>query len=249
MGIVAYRDGNPAIVSSATKRTVRNMDTMAVADTGGCVAQRRLLDQGRRDQRQHALHLGDIDVLALARSLLMQQRRYYRGSGVEAADRIAVRGLVHDRRMVRRAGERGQSGGVFQGRSVSATIAPGIAGSESGHRQHDQAGPDVFQHGVIQAELAQHVGGIILDNGVRCSNELFQQRHALGVRKVEGDIQFVAVHQLEPRDFFVFLFCDERRPQIGAAPPIGILAGLHLDDFGTEFAQVARGGGTGPAHG
>ena len=147
------------------------------------------------------------------------------------------------------AGDRGQAGRVFQRRSVSATIAPGIAGSEGGHGQHRQAGADVFQHAVIEAEFAENIGRIILDHRMRCGNETLQQRHALGVREIERHVQLVAVHQLEPGDFFVFLFGDIGCAQIGAAPPIGVLAGLHLDNFGSEFAQMARGGRACPAHG
>ena len=41
--------------------------------------------------------------------LLVQQRDHQRGGGVEAADRIAIGGLVHGRRIVRKAGDRSAS--------------------------------------------------------------------------------------------------------------------------------------------
>ena len=51
---------------------MRNVDAVAVADAGGGVSKRGLLDQRGRDEGEHALDLRDIDVLALSGALLVQ---------------------------------------------------------------------------------------------------------------------------------------------------------------------------------
>ena len=188
-------------------------------------------------------------MLAFAGVVPMHEAEHQGGGGIEPADGIAKRGMNHGRRIALASGHRRQPRGLLQRRAIGAAAAPRAGHAECRHRHHDQPRIDLQHDSGIEAETRQHVGGVIVDDGVGISDQPLQQRKPDFSGEVERDPALVAVVHLEPVGLLVGSLGVIGTARIGAAKPVRILAGLDLDDVGAEIAHLAGRGRAGPAHG
>ena len=192
-------DEHPFVGARRRKDAVRLVERMAVAGARRDAAGGRLLDRPGGRERQHALDLGEIDELALPRPLAMQQRDQHGRAGIEAADGVAEGEMVHHRRIVGPAGDARQAGALLERRAVGARLLPRAGAAEGRHRDHDQRRIHLGELGIVEAELAQHLGGVVLDHRVGALHQRLGERHAVGHGEVERDRALAAIHDVEAR--------------------------------------------------
>ena len=110
--------------------------------------------------------------------------------------------------------------------------------AEAGAGAVDDAGVDLFQHIIAQAELFHGAGTIVLDHHIGLLHHLLENLLGLGILQVQGDAVLAAVEV----GVVNALVIDE-----GAhAPAVIALAGLlDLDDRGAHVRHQSPAVGTG----
>src|SRR4029453_2037383 len=178
----------------------------------------------------HALHHGDLDGLALARALAVEERGEHRRQHGEGARLVGddgrhVAGLAHDGSL-----ERGEAGGGLDHVVVRGFFPVGPGRPEALGRAVDEPRIDGMEGRVVEAEPGGRRGAEIVEHGVRGGGELEEGRPAARLLEIEHDAPLVAVagekegaHPRVPR---------------GTEPARGVaLRRLDFDDVGAEVTQ------------
>ena len=156
--------------------------------------------------------------------------------------------MLHGRRVAGAAVQVGEPRGLLDGRAVGAVVHPGAAPAEGRHGDHDQLGVRLAEPFVVEAQPWQDAGGVVLDDGIGLRDESQQEIDAAPAGQVEGDPELVAAGRVEGGRLLVELLSDRLRRRLPTAPPVEVLAGLHLDHVGAEVGELAGGERAGPAH-
>jgi hypothetical protein len=147
------------------------------------------------------------------------------------------------------AGVQRQAAGLLQRAAVGAGVAPRVVQAEGRHGQHHHARVHLAQRRIVQPQLGQHLGRIVLHHRIGAMHQLLEQALAFGLGQVQGDAELAPVHQVEVRLLLIQPVAVELFGVIGAAPPVRVAGAFHLDDFSPQVGQHARGKRPGPAHG
>ncbi len=210
------------------------------------------VDRMRHDpgsgERHHAFDLREIDELALAGKLCVDQSGEHGRASIQSADGVAERRVAHNRRPIGIADNARQARALLECRTIGATIAIDAACAEGRHRHHHELWIDLAQHLIAESEFRQYLDGIIVDDEIRVGQQLPRKTQAPRPCQIERDPPLVAVHDAVAHRFLVHLLEDVGRAPIDAAPPIRILDRFDLDHVGAEIGQRARANRTGPAH-
>ena len=154
--VVDDRDDHPGVVALAGKAAVRDEAGVAVAEPGRDTPGHRLLDHPGRGQREQALDLRQVDVLALpGRAADAAGPVSSAGQAESPPIRVAIGDMVHGRRFVRPAGQPGQARGVLERGAIGAHVGPGRRRPEGRHRHHHNVRPRGAEGLVVEAE-ARH---------------------------------------------------------------------------------------------
>ena len=176
----------------------------------------------------HRVHQGHVHLFAQAGLLLVHQGRQHADGQVQAAQHVAHGGAAAG------GGTAGPAGGAHQAAHglahdvVAGALAEGAGVAEAGAGAVDDAGVDLLQHVIAQAQLLHGAGAVVLDDHIGLLHHLLEDLLGLGVLQVQGDTHLAAV---EVR-IVNALIVDK-----GAhAPAVIALAGLlDLDDRGAHI--------------
>ena len=185
----------------------------------------------------HRLLHGDLDLLALARLVALLERGEQADGEVHAGAGIADGGPGVGRRVVGEAGDAhrpahglrdGLEGLVAGVRPVAAEALDGAV---------DEAGIDLGEHVVAEAEPVQRARREILDQHVHFRDQLPEQRLAVPGLEVERQALLVGVQHQEEQPVLA--------RYVGHGPAGGLAPArlLQLDDLGAEPGQHLRAGG------
>ena len=182
---------------------------------------------------------GDLDLLAVAGYVALVEGGEDADGEVHAGAGVAEGG----------SGARGRAAGVAGGAEGAAGgLSDGVEGLVLAIRpvrpeafdagQYD-AGVDLGELVVAQAEALQGVGGEVLGDDVGVLEQVEEDGLALGVFQVESDRPLVGVEEEE------VVGVDAGPARSGAAAGVAALGLLDLDDVGAEVGEDLGGGGAG----
>ena len=127
----------------------------------------------RRGERDHGgfVH-GDLDALALAGALALDQRAQDAGAEMDAGQEVADRGAGLGRRPVVLAGRVGDAAHRLDGDVHGGEVAIGPVEPEARAAAIDQAGIELAQHVVAQPQPVHDADGEVLDQDVGLGDQL-----------------------------------------------------------------------------
>ena len=191
-------------------------------------------------ERHDGIQQGDVDALALAGALPVEQGRHEGEGGVEAAH-----GVAH-----REPGAQGVQAfvavdGHLPGQALDDLVVGRLQGvraglAEAGDGAVDQLRVQCGQDLVAQAQAVHDAGAEVLHQDVGVQDQLLEQVLAFGALGVEGDGVLVGVLGQEAG-------AHQRLVEFGddaqLAGQVAVLGVLHLDDVGAQEGQVEGGEG------
>lgn len=177
--------------------------------------------------QQRGLH-----PLALAGDVALQQRRQYAHGAEQAGGEVGDGNADPHRAFARRAGDRHQPAHALGDLIETRPLVVGPILPEAGDAAIDDAGIDVAQAFVIDAEAGFDIRPEILDHHVGLGSQPLEHREALGVLQVQGHRPLVAVQVLE-------IGALAGAARLLTAGVVG--QGIDLDDIGAPVGQLTDG--------
>ncbi len=193
VGLAAARDRDPGVLAGAGIDAVRRHRRpfaavgVRLALAPGRAAVDAPVEQRRAVQRQRGLGAGQVDPLALAGALAVDQRQEDGHRHVVAAGVVHVGVAPAGRRLAGQAGGEGQSRDRLHDRAPGLERGVGADLAEAAVGDVDDVGPDRLQPLVAEPQALQHAGGEILGHAVGLGDQLGQQLLAALGAQVERD--------------------------------------------------------------
>ena len=154
---------------------------------------------GRGERRYRRFMHGDLDPLALAGALALDQRPQDAGAEMDAGQEVANGRTRLGRRSVGIAGGVGDAAHRLDGDVHGGKIAIGPVETEAGAAAVDQARVELAQHVPADAEAVHHAGGEVLDQHVGLGDKLEEDFPAARLLEVEDHRLLVGVqHDQRP---------------------------------------------------
>ena len=149
--------------------------------------------QRRGDRDRARLVHGDLDPLALAGALALDERAQDAGAEMDAREEVADRGAGLGRRPVGVARRIGDAAHRLDGDVHGGEVAIGAVEAEARAAAIDQARVQLAQHLVAQSQPVHDAGGEILDQHVGLLDQRQEQLPAARLLEVEDDRLLVGV--------------------------------------------------------
>ena len=188
----------------------------------------QVVEHGRPDQVRARLHLGDVDVLALAGAPPGLQRRQHRHHRRQAGGVVVEREAGADVEPVGRVGQVREPAQRVDGGGVGDHVRPRALVAGTAHADvHDVRVPRPHVV-VVEAPAGQHAGREVLHQHVGLLDHRADDGDGLGPLHVQRHEALRAVPHVEVRE-------------VGRVHQRGPLGGLELQHVGAEVAQDAVG--------
>ena len=186
-GVGADADGDPIVVAGAGVEVVGGHPVVAVALVLGEALVHGPVHEEFAEHGGHDFALGEVDVLAAAGAVAVDQGGGDGCCGGGAGDGVAVgdAALVWDA-VVAVAGGGGEAGEHFDDRAVADGVAFGAGFAEAGHADDDDVVAQAAQPVVGEAEVVHHVGSVVFDHDVAVGEEFGEDGFALVRRRGRG---------------------------------------------------------------
>ena len=207
-------------------------ERVGVADRVRLATVGEVVEHGRPDEVGAGLHLGDVDVLALAGAAPGLDGRQHGDGGGQPGGVVVEREAGPDVAPVGRVGEVRQPAQRVDRRGVGDHLRPRSLVARPAHRHVDDLRvplPDLL---VADAPAVEDAGREVLHQHVGLLDDAADAVERLGPLHVQRHQPLRAVPHVEVREVGRV---DERRP----------LGGLELEDVGAEVAEDAVGERTG----
>ena len=181
----------------------------------------------------HGIHQGHIHLLAQAGLLLVHQSGQNAHRHVQGAQHVAQGGSGAG------SGTAGPAAGAHEAAHgladdiIAGTLAQGAGVAEAGNRAVDDAGVDLFQNIIAQAQLFHGAGAVVLQNHVGLLHQFLEDLLALGLLQVQSDAHLAAVEV----GVIHAVAVDERSHFAGIVAALGI---FDLDDRGAQVSHQYR---------
>ena len=201
----------------------------ALGDTaGGLIDHGDILHGGR-----HRIHQSHIHLFTQAGLLLVHQSGQNAHRHVQGAQHVAQGGSGAG------SGTAGPAAGAHEAAHgladdiIAGTLAQGAGVAEAGNRAVDDAGVDLFQNIIAQAQLFHGAGAVVLQNHVGLLHQFLEDLLALGLLQVQSDAHLAAVEV----GVIHAVAVDERSHFAGIVAALGI---FDLDDRGAQVSHQYR---------
>jgi hypothetical protein len=227
--VAAARDGHLVLVTAAVDLVRAPLpERVDVAVRVRLAAVREVVEDRRPDDVRARLHLGDVDVLALAGPAARLDRGQDGDHGREPSGVVVEREAGTDVTAIRWVGEVREAAERVDRRRVRDHLRPRplVAGPAHGH-VHDARIPRPHRL-VVEAPAGEHAGGEVLHQHVRLLDDLADCGERLLPLHVERDEPLRAVPAVEVRE-------------VGRVHQCRPLGRLEFEDVGAEVAEDAVG--------
>ena len=235
VGVVAAGDRDPGIVTGARVHAVRRHHRVGVALARHLATVDGLVEHGGGQEVHARLGLGEVEVLALARSAAVIEGGEH-GAQCEARRRIVAVGAERTARRPVRPTREVEEAAERRPHRAEAGIAlqrPGLA--EQAARHHHEARPKVGQALVVEVEGRPPTWRERLDDDVGPAHEIVEDVAPEGLAQVETDAALAGRHvEQQPRGVVARRVLDERTDGAGH---VEVVAGLDAHDRRTEVGH------------
>ena len=174
----------------------------------------------------------DLDQLPFAGALLLHVGAQQRQRQLHARSGIAHGGPRHRRRAVGIPGDGECASGGLRHHVVALVAGVGAGGAEAFEPRIDDVGMDGTDHVVVDAQLLNDAGAVVLHEDVVVRRHLEQQLPPSRLAQIEHNTALVAVPVQEIRRVPV--------PLPSTPPGVPVFGGLDLDDVGAHPGQRLR---------
>lgn len=134
-----------------------------------------------------------IHFLALAGPLLVDQSSQHANGHVQRAQHVAHRGAGAGGGAIGPAGGAHQAAHGLTNDVITGALAQRARVAETGDRAVDDAGVDLFQHIVAQAQFLHRTGAVVLQHDIGLFDHLFKDLFAFRLFQVQGHADLAAV--------------------------------------------------------
>ena len=236
--VVVHHDRDPAVLARAREDAVRRLVPRAVPHAPEDLAVGRVGDDRLGEAHDPALHLRQVDVLALAGAAAVEEGRGQQERREARRERVGDRAEGADGLAVGPAGQVIEAGERRALPAEARVVALGARLAVQARADHQQVGALLHQRGVVEPPLRHRAGREVLRHRIGPEREPARDRHPLGAREVERHGELVGVQHRE------VVRAVEAAGRVGReaqrAQEVGALPRLDADHGRAVVGEVAR---------